>query len=116
MMKKYKAGGDVSLSKSDKARLREYTKATGDNPSKTWSDGSYRNPMGDVRAWERESQAKMRPRSKPSKMSTRLRQSDMLVPNARVKKMMAGGKVKKNMGGKVRGYGLARGGRVCKSS
>ena len=44
---------------------------------------------------------------KPSRMSTRLRQSDMLVPNARVKK---------NMGGKIRGYGLARGGRVCKSS
>jgi hypothetical protein len=30
------------------------------------------------------------------------------------KKMKAGGKVKKNMGGKIRGYGMARGGKVCK--
>ena len=117
MMKKYKAGGDVSLSKSDKARLREYTKATGDNPSKTWSDGSYRNPMGDVRAWERESQAKMRPRNKPTPLTaTPQALLDSVVDRIPKKKKMGGGRVKKNMGGKIRGYGLARGGRVCKSS
>ena len=32
------------------------------------------------------------------------------------KKMKKGGSVKKNMGGKVRGYGMARGGKVVKSS
>ena len=32
------------------------------------------------------------------------------------KKMKKGGSVKKNMGGKIRGYGLARGGKVVKSS
>jgi len=31
-----------------------------------------------------------------------------------VKKMKAGGTVKKNMGGKIRGYGMARGGKVVK--
>jgi len=32
----------------------------------------------------------------------------------KVKKMKAGGTVKKNMGGKIRGYGMARGGKVVK--
>ena len=90
---KKKMRGDVSLSKSDKARLREYTKATGDNPSKTWSDGSYRNPMGDVRAWERESQAKMRPRNKPTPPKKKMRGGGM-VKTAK-KKMMRGGMAKK---------------------
>ena len=89
---KKKMRGDVSLSKSDKARLREYTKATGDNPSKTWSDGSYRNPMGDVRAWERESQAKMRPRNKPTPPKKKMRGG--MVKTAK-KKMMRGGMAKK---------------------
>ena len=90
---KKKMRGDVSLSKSDKARLREYTKATGDNPSKTWSDGSYRNPMGDVRAWERESQAKMRPRNKPTPPKKKMRGGGMV--KAAKKKMMRGGMAKK---------------------
>ena len=65
---------------------------------------------------------KKRPILKPTRDGKAMTTKSLLQPRAdgtglttKPEKMMAGGKVKKmKSGGKIRGYGMARGGKVCK--
>lgn len=91
MTKKYKAGGKVKMQEGGKVK-----KGFKDNEARrVFMEGSLNYP--ESKASEKTVQKTKPKRKKP-------------------KEMMSGGKVKKGYksGCKVRGYGMARGGKVCK--
>ena len=109
MMKKkgYKAGGKLSEMLKKKKSL-------------TQMPGSSKRQRADTNM-TREQEARLAAgademRGKAIRDEDRMNMPSMMKKGGKVKKMKAGGMTKKGYkkGGKIRGYGLARGGKVCK--
>lgn len=105
MTKKYKAGGKLEMVEKNGKKVPFYA---ADGKGKMQEGGKVKK---DARSIFMEGSLNY-PESKASEKTVQKTKPKRKKP----KKMMSGGKVKKGYksGGQVRGYGMARGGKVCK--